>query len=186
MNEIKIGDQIWMADNLSVDTFRNGDPIPEAKSVKKWVKAAEAGLPAWCYQKNDPNGEKYGKLYNWHAVNDPRGLAPVGWHVPSDDEWTTLTDHLGGKDVAGTKMKFKIGWKNNGNGSNESGFTGLPGGHRNGSGTFFDNGFDGSWWSSTEDDTFTAWYRSLNYHNGSVDRGSSYKKNGFSVRCLRD
>jgi uncharacterized protein (TIGR02145 family) len=108
--EIKIGPQIWATKNLDVITFRNGDTIPEAKTNEEWKKAGEEGKPAWCYYDNDPeNGKKYGKLYNWYAVNDPRGLAPKGWHVPSDAEWIVLIDYLGGEEVAGTKMKSSSG-----------------------------------------------------------------------------
>ena len=103
---VQIGTQVWMTKNLDVSTFRNGDPIPEAKTDEEWEKAGENKQPAWCYYNNDPgNGEKYGKLYNWYAVNDSRGLAPVGYHIPSDAEWTILTDFLGGEDAAGNKMK---------------------------------------------------------------------------------
>ena len=186
MAELKIGDQIWSVKNLDVDTFRNGDPIPHAATDEQWEEAGENGTPAWCYYDNDPaNGEMYGKLYNWHAVNDPRGLAPEGWHVPSDDEWTTLTDLLGGEDP-GTKMKSTSGWEEDGNGTNESGFAGLPGGFRGSNGAFNLIGNYGFWWSSTEDDTNYAWNRDLNYSNGFVFRGSLIKETGFSVRCLRD
>jgi hypothetical protein len=86
---VRIGDQLWMTRNLDVDRFRNGDLIPHVKSDEEWIKAGENGQPAWCYYDNDPkNGKKYGKLYNWFAVNDPRGLAPKSWHVPTDEEWT--------------------------------------------------------------------------------------------------
>jgi uncharacterized protein (TIGR02145 family) len=120
-----------MTENLNVDKFRNGDPIPEAKIDEEWEEADENGEPAWCYYDNDStNGVKYGKLYNWYAVTDPRGLAPEGWNVPIDEEWTTLIDFLGGEDVAGTKMKSTSGWAESGNGTKESGFSGLPGGNR--------------------------------------------------------
>ncbi|MBM3455516.1 MAG: hypothetical protein FJX80_10255, partial [Bacteroidetes bacterium] len=182
---VKIGAQTWMAENLNVSTFRNGDPIPEAKTNEEWEKAGKEGKPAWCYYENDSkNGAKYGKLYNWYAVNDSRGLAPTGWHIPSDAEWTTLENQLG--DDAGKKMKSTSGWKSweeditcsscknwnaeyrrktachvckdtrvsgiktiSGNGTNSSGFSGLPGGYRNYSGYFYDMGFNGFWWSST-------------------------------------
>jgi uncharacterized protein (TIGR02145 family) len=155
MKEVKIGDQIWMSKNLDVDTFRNGDPIPHAETDEAWEEAAENQEPAWCYYDNDPtNGEKYGKLYNWYAVNDPRGLAPEGWYIPSDDEWMTLIDYLGGEIEAGVKMKSTIGWNDDGNGTNESGFSGLPAGDRNWS--FYDIGKCGYWWSSTEEATHSA------------------------------
>ena len=108
---VKIGTQTWTTENLNVSTFRNGDPISEAKTNEEWDEAGKNKQPAWCYYENDPkNGAKYGKLYNWYAVNDPRGLAPAGWHVPSDAEWTILSDFLGGGMTAGKKMKSLSGW----------------------------------------------------------------------------
>jgi len=190
-DEVTIGKQIWMVENLNVDKFRNGDPIPQAKTHEEWKKSGENKQPAWCYNENDPvNGEKYGKLYNWYAVNDSRGLAPDGYHIPSDDEWTKLTDFLGGEKVAGTKMKSTDFWAdyegNSGNGTNESGFSGLPGGYRNYDGTFRNIGEDGDWWSPAEYGTDFAWYRGLYYDYGFVARFNYFKRNGFSVRCLRD
>lgn len=184
---VTIGTQVWMSKNLDVAKFRNGDPIPEAKTDEEWEKAGENKQPAWCYYKNDPaNGAKYGKLYNWYAVNDSRGLAPVGYHIPSDAEWTILTDYLGGAGVAGTKMKTKSGWEKNGNGTNSSGFSGLPGGYRGSNGPFGYIGYNGTWWSSTEYGTYLAWDRNLGYLDGSVGRGPNNKGKGLSVRCLRD
>jgi uncharacterized protein (TIGR02145 family) len=111
-NDVKIGKQTWMSKNLDVSTFRNGEPIPQAKSKDEWKKAGENKQPAWCYYEfNESNGKKYGKLYNWYAVSDSRGLAPQGYHIPSDAEWIMLTDFLGGSDIAGKKMKSKDGWK---------------------------------------------------------------------------
>jgi uncharacterized protein (TIGR02145 family) len=186
-NEVTIGNQVWMAENLNVDKFRNGDPIPHAETQEEWKKADENGQPAWCYYDNDPaNGEKYGKLYNWYAVNDPRGLAPEGWKIPSDEDWTRLTDFLGGYRIAGTKMKSTGGWKENGNGTNESGFSGLPGGRRKKVGTFYNIGEHGDWWSSTEATTSSAWHRALRYGTGDVHIDNDPKGKGLSVRCLRD
>ncbi len=185
-NEVTIGKQVWMTKNLDVDKFRNGDVIPEAKTEGEWKAYGDAGEAAWCYYDNDrKKGEKYGKLYNWHAVNDPRGLAPKGWHVPTDEEWTILTDYLGGVEKAGAKMKSKNGWYDNGNGTNSSAFSGLPGGLR-GSGAFGSIGEIGIWWSSTENSTSNAWLRNLNFSYGNVFRNNFNKKFGFSVRCLRD
>lgn len=189
--EVTIGKQVWMTQNLNVDKFRNGDPIPEAKTNEEWRKAGENGEPAWCYYNNNPdNGDRYGKLYNWYAVNDPRGLAPEGWKIPSDEEWSRLADFLGGEWVAGTKMKstdFGADYEGkSGNGTNESGFSGLPGGLRSNGGTFYNIGKNGYWWSSSEDDTDNAWLRYLGYHYGDVFRGLNDKGLGFSVRCLRD
>ena len=182
-----IGTQVWMAKNLDISTFRNGDLIPQAKTAEEWKKAVENQQPAWCYYDNDPaNGQKYGKLYNWYAVNDARGLAPQGYHIPTDAEWTTLTTYLGGKEVAGTKMKSTSGWNENGNGTNSSGFNGLPGGYRNDDGTFPAIGYFGEWWSSTENSTNFAWYHNLDYPNGDVTSDYDDKGDGFYVRCLRD
>ena len=187
---VKIGNQEWMAENLNLSNFRNGDPIPEAKTNEDWLKGFENSEPAWCYYDYDPeNGEKYGKLYNWYAVNDPKGLAPAGWHVPSDAEWTQLTDYLGGNNIAGTKMKSTSGWEKGGNGTNESGFAGLPGGARNFSGSFHYIGDAGYWWSSTELSTFYAWPRFLHFLNGNAERNNNiyYSKGlGMSVRLLRN
>jgi len=183
--EVTIGNQVWMAENLNVAKFRNGDPIPHAKTDDEWEKAGENEQPAWCYYENDPaNGAKYGKLYNWYAVNDPRGLAPVGYHIPSDAEWTKLEDYLGSD--AGTKMKSTSGWARNGNGTNSSGFNGLPGGGRSASGLFNGVGSGGNWWSSSEDEADDAWGRGLSCDSGNVFRDYYYKEVGFSVRCLRD
>jgi len=187
-NDITIGKQVWMSENLNVDKFRNGDTIPEAKTVEEWEKANEYQQPVWCYYDNDPaNGAKYGKLYNWYAVNDSRGLAPAGYHIPSDAEWTILTNYLGGMDLAGGKMKSTSGWyAPNEGASNSIGFSGLPGGYRYGSGSFYGIAKFGYWWSSAESNTDDAWDRDLNYDDGSVSRSSSNKEEGLSVRCLRD
>ena len=182
--EVQIGKQIWMAKNLDVTHFRNGDPIPEARTNKEWEKARDDNQPALCFYDNkDSNGKQYGKLYNWHAVNDPRGLAPKGYHIPSDEEWTILTDYLGGGLKAGKKMKSSFGWDSNSNGTNSSGFEGLPGGLRNDDGPFNDIGYYGIWWSSEEFGKYNAWYRDLSGSSGSVSRSASQLGFGFSVRC---
>ena len=180
-----------MAKNLDVTHFRNGDPISEAKSNEEWIKAGEKKHPAWCYYDNDPmNNEKYGKLYNWYAVNDPRGLAPEGWQIPSEDDWSILKDDLGGETVAGKKMKFTDFWndyigKSSGNGTNESGFSGLPGGHRSTDGVFRYIGEEGYWWSSNYGGTNGAWVYSLSYGNDRLFRDGNDKLEGQSVRCLK-
>jgi len=188
-DEVTIGKQVWMTQNLNVDKFRNGDTIPEAKSKGEWSAYDQAGEAAWCYYDNDPeNGEKYGKLYNWYAVNDPRGLAPKGWHIPTDTEWTVLTDFLGGSKRAGAKMKSKVGWFDGGNGTNSSGFSGLPGGFRSyDDGKFKDIEKNADWWSSAEGISSNTWDRGLDYDNVNVRRyKDGSKKDGVSLRCLRD
>jgi len=183
--EVTIGKQVWMTENLNVDKFRNGDPIPYAKNQEEWEKAGKNGQPAWCYYNNDPAyGLTYGKLYNWYAVNDTRGLAPKGYHIPTDTEWTILEKHLG--QEAGKKMKSKSGWKENGNSSNISGFSALPGGFRSSNGSFYLISYSGYWWSSTEYGTSLAYDRFLYYFNDVVYKHNGSKKDGLSVRCLRD
>ena len=182
---VRIGTQIWAATNLNVSTFRNGDSIPEAKTNKEWVAAGESGKPAWCYYNNDPKyGPKFGKLYNWFAVNDSRGLAPAGWTLPGDADWAELMYNLGGPEVSGEKMKSTSGWIEGNFGNNESGFTGLSGGYRIENGLFLKLGSIGTWWSTTENKYINGidYYLSL---NRSFGRGSSPKQRGESIRCLR-
>jgi len=181
---VKIGTQYWAIANLNVNTFRNGDSIPEIRTNDEWVEAGQSGKPAWCYYNNDPkNGVKYGKLYNWYAVNDPRGLAPAGWTLAGDADWTELTHYLGGQ-AAGNKIKSTSAWLDGNNGTNETGFIGLPGGYRVENGTFKNLGSIGTWWSSTESKALTAvdFYLAL---NGNLGRSSSPRQRGESVRCLR-
>lgn len=184
---IVIGTQQWMNKNLDVAFYRNGDPIPQVTDPIQWENLTTG---AWCYYNNDSTqGNKYGKLYNWHAVNDPRGLAPQGWHIPSDAEWTALETTLGGSSVAGGKMKEAgtFNWLSpNTAGNNNSGFAGLPGGWRFHSGTFLLVTSDCFWWSATEIGVSLAWYRNLNYNSGIITRSTYVKEMGFYVRCLRD
>ena len=184
-NEIKIGDQTWITKNLDVDTYRNGDVIPEAEDEYEWESFGYGQTGAWCYYENESaNGTTYGKLYNWYAVNDPRGLAPKGYHIPEDEEWTILIDNLGGTTEACTKMKSTSGWKENGNGNNSSGFNGLPGGFCFSSGNFSEGGETGNWWTSTEEEGGNeAFYIYLDIKNG---ERCGEKSIGYSVRCLRD
>jgi Fibrobacter succinogenes major domain (Fib_succ_major) len=161
---INIDNQAWMAENLNADYFRNGEKIPNAQSAEEWIKAGKEGKPAWCYYENKiDSGLKYGKLYNWFAISDPRGLAPTGWHIPTDTEWT-----------------------HGGNGTNESGFFGLPAGSRNRFGKFDYIGHVTYWWCSTAYDNEFAWYRVIDESPYYVYRTNFYKQNGYSVRCIKD
>jgi uncharacterized protein (TIGR02145 family) len=194
-----ICDKDWMVLNLNVDTYRNGDPIPQVTDPAEWATLTTG---AWCYYNNDPEiGALAGKLYNWYAVNDPRGLAPAGWHVPSKTEWDALNTCLGGYLVAGGKMKATGTWnagtgywfEPNTDATNSSGFAGGPGGFRYGKGIFdIPDGsfrsilFTGYCWSSTEYTFDRAWYYRLSYDNGENFRGASYMNDGFSVRCVRN
>ena len=180
--EVSIGKQVWTTKNLEAETYRNGEAIPQVQDAAAWSKLSTG---AWCYYENNTaNGTTYGKLYNWFAVNDARGLAPKGYHIPTDAEWTILSENLG--DQAGTKMKSTTGWNEDGNGTNESGFAGLPGGYRTNDGNFYYVGASGNWWSLSESNTDVAWYRNLSDDDGNVYRSFNDKQFGFSVRCLRD
>jgi len=183
-----ICDQDWMVKNLDVTTYRNGDIIPQVTDPTEFFFINSG---AWCYYNNDPlNGATYGKLYNWYAVNDPRGLAPAGWHIPTDAEWATLSNYLGGEFVAGGPMK-ETGTTHwlapNTGATNSSGFTGLPGGWRNyGTGGFLNINDNGRWWSATVNTVTTAWDRELTNNSARLRRSSGSRQNGFYVRCIKD
>lgn len=191
----QIDGKIWMAENLNVSRYRNGDSIRFAKTAEEWLAAHAKKEGAWCYYGNDPkNGKIYGKLYNWYAVNDPRGLAPQGWHVPADQEWEALAKAVGGASVAGSKLKAK-GVAEYGTGlwrlpnyeaEDAVGFAGLPGGTRNSLGAFNFMGIYGSFWTSTDYSEGYAWYRTLYCNASPLDRFGNSKVCGYSVRCMKD
>ena len=184
-NLVQIGKQLWTAENLNVSKYRNGDEIPEVTNLTEW---AELTTGAWCYYSNDSYlGKTYGKLYNWYALNDPRGLAPEGFKIPSDEEWNILINFLGGEDIAGGKMKpkGKNFWKNpNVDASNSSGFTGLPGGGR----YSFDQylGYGGNWWTSTEISIEEAIEKKLASDHSAIRNSQREKYFGISVRCIKE
>ncbi len=187
---IVIGTQEWMAENLRARTYRNGDLIPQiGHGAYPWT-VLTTGAYSW-YLCDGQYENPYGKLYNWYAVNDPRNLCPVGWHVPSDAEWNTLVKHLDpNADIANNVNNAGTGMKSTtwqyGLGSNESGFSGLAGGWRASSGSSFSGlGGEGRWWSSTEYWSTSAGYRILNSSSIS-SKSVTLKTHGFSVRCLRD
>lgn len=183
---VQIGNQIWMAENLNVATFRNGEPIPEVKTQQEWVQAGEKGQPAWCHFNNDPaHSAKYGRLYNWYAATDARGLAPEGWHVPSDEEWTYLSNQLGGDVAAGVKLKSQTTWTS-GAGNNSSGFNVLAGGGRGGTSQFKGQGSVAVFWSTTPKSRSFAYYRVLHASKNGFYREDDDKMSGFAVRCVRD
>jgi uncharacterized protein (TIGR02145 family) len=184
---VKIGDQCWMAQNLKVTHYRNGEAIPNVTDGATWSGLTSG---AYCEYINDINYvDVYGRLYNWYAVVDSRNIAPVGWHIPTDAEWQTLVDYLGGSSVAGGEMKeaWATHWQSpNYSATNESGFSALPGGLR-----YYDGSFNGmftyaGFWCYTEDGSNGAWYRDLHYHESQVGRFGYDKRSGFSVRCVRD
>jgi len=187
---ITIGTQTWMAENLRVTKYRNGDPIPNVTDNAAW-KALTTG--AYCSYGNTANKDdiaSYGRLYNWYAASESRNIAPAGWHVPTDAEWTTLTTTLLGETRAGGKMKEAgtTHWKYvNIDATNESGFTALPSGSRNSSeGIFCLLGYFGWWWSSTADGAADAWSHIPDYSDASCVRGSYTKQDGFAMRLVKD
>jgi uncharacterized protein (TIGR02145 family) len=183
-----VGEQLWMAENLKTTHYTNGDAITHITNNGDWESYNEGQYGVY---NNDPtNADIYGNLYNWAVVDDSRGVCPVGWHVPTDDEYTVLTDFLSGTSVAGGKMK-EAGlehWNSPNTGAtNESGFTGLPAGYRSlDIGSYLSMGYYEYFWSSTEYDSFDAWYRLLNVNSSGAHRNFNDKRLGFSVRCLRD
>ena len=184
---IRIGTQVWMTENLKTTKYKDATDIPLVTDNTAWLNLTTG---AYCWYDNDEAtyGDTYGALYNWHTVNTGN-LCPTGWHVPTDAEWTTLTDYLGGESVAGGKLK-EIGtthWNSPNTGAtNESGFTALPGSSRRSSGTFDYVGSNGRWWSSTEYFNYSAWHRRMLYDDSGVGRDDYNKKSGLSVRCVRD
>jgi uncharacterized protein (TIGR02145 family) len=206
---VKIGDQIWMTENLDVTHFKNGDPIFHAKTAEEWEKAGRDGTPAWC---NESGISENSKLYNWYAVNDGRGLAPHGWYVPTFNDWKKLINYLGEGDIdnpelarqfeigrtAAIKLKSSSGWKDK-NGSNSSGFNAVPNDKRYENGTFgaeilqemnMPNLVEGKWWTST-DVIVPGEITNFAYSFGTFDDritywGGPFKSYGLSVRCKKD
>ena len=202
---VQIGEQCWFAENLRSENYLNGDVIPSNLSDGDWGNTTSGAVAVYdedyvCYESSldidevdaltyspyASNLESYGRLYNWYAVADSRSLCPSGWHVPTDQEWNVVSDVLGGQNVAGGKMKTTYGW-NGGEGTNLSGFSGLPGGVRSDfSGSFCCAGYDGSWWSSTQSDS-GALDRSLFQDGGDVlFPDDSNQRYGYSIRCIKD
>jgi uncharacterized protein (TIGR02145 family) len=180
---VLIGDQCWFAENLRSENYENGDAIPAGLSDSEWENTSTGAVAV--FNEDASFLDTYGRLYNWYAVDDGHGLCPSGWHVPSDGEWTVLTDHLGGESVAGGQMMSTYGWANSEFGTNSSGFTGLPGGFRYDFGDFNLVGNSGGWWSSSPNGS-NVWYRILFSNADYVVRDSSSPQYGFSVRCVRD
>lgn len=180
--EVRIGRQVWMGRNLDTGRYRNGDHVRHAASDAEWRDAASKQEGAWCWYEDDPGK---GRLYNWYALGDPRGLAPEGWHIPSDSEWNELVDFLGGQTAAGRALKSTVGWGASAGAVRSCGFNAQPAGSRNCLGGFFSLGRDAFFWSATPSGDFEAWNREITSRNG-VQRVSINKSLGFSVRCLKD
>ena len=189
MKTIIIGKQEWMIENLNVSEFSDGKRIIEARTDDEWRNAFNNKAPAWCYYNNDQElGNEYGKLYNWYAIIDSSNLAPKGWGIPSSYDWEKLISFLGGYNKAGLKMKSTIGWMENGNGSNESGFSAKPGGKR-----LIENGFiyQGSssliWASNIEGMHYDVYSGGEGCYPNKLNLGfNGIEGMGCSVSCFRD
>jgi uncharacterized protein (TIGR02145 family) len=190
---VSIGTQVWTVENLKTTRYNNGVSIPLVSDNTAWGTLV---TPGYCWMNNDINYKStYGALYNWYVVNTGK-LAPAGWHVPSDAEWTLLTNFLGGLSVAGGKMKSTgtieaatgLWYSPNTDATNESGFSGLPGSVRDNGGPFLliNIGDFGNWWSSTQINATDAWAIRLNNYDGAVYRSDWGTSPGFSVRCVKD
>lgn len=188
-NTITIATQTWMAENLKTGKYNNGDLIGTTSPANLDLTYATSPEYQWAYEGNESNVTINGRLYTWYAISDSRGVCPTGWHIPTDAEWTTLTNALGDETIAGAKLKETgfIHWRTPNTGAtNATGFTALPGGFRDNDGTFFYLGTYGRWWSITEDQSIYIWYRFMTYTSINVFREHSYKRGGLSVRCLKD
>jgi uncharacterized protein (TIGR02145 family) len=184
-----IGNQVWMAANLSSTRYNDGTPIPKIEDNAAW---SALSTPAYCWYRNDESAYKktYGALYNWFAVNTGK-LCPAGWHVPSESEWTYLTVNVGGEDIASAELKEEgiIHWRYpNAGAINNFEFSALPGGYRNGlnPGSFRSLSYIGWWWSSTETDATWSRNRTMAYDATEIAKGWAIKRNGYSVRCVKD
>ena len=186
-NTVTIGTQVWMVENLKTTKYRDGTSIPNVTDNISWSNLTTG---AYCDYSNTPsNSATYGKLYNWYAATNAHNIAPTGWHVPTDADWTTLTTYLGGEGVAGGKLKETgtTHWQSpNIGATNETGFTALPGGIRNYNGSFDYIGSHGYWWSATESGAASAWLRFMGFSYSYVFSYGANKELGFSVRCVRD
>ncbi|MCX6329301.1 MAG: fibrobacter succinogenes major paralogous domain-containing protein [Bacteroidia bacterium] len=187
---IQIDTQTWMAENLKTTKYRNGDLIGTTTPVTLDISGESTPKYQWAYGGNENNVATYGRLYTWYAANDSCSVCPTGWHVPTDEEWTTLITYLGGESIAGGKLKEKgiNHWDSLNTGTtNSSGFTALPGGLRFNFGAFNFFGSTGYWWSSTEYSTnYDAYGLAMYYDGSNVDKSHVYKKAGFSIRCVKD
>ncbi len=184
---VVLDNKTWMAENLRATKYKNGEAI-QTTDPKMDISKVAVPKYFWAYNGNDSLSKIYGNLYTWFVVQDPRGVCPDGFHVPSDLEWISLINSLDGNFEAGAKMKevdFSHWMKPNSNATNESGFTALPGGYRENDGKFYVLGFRGYWWSSKKNYVYIAWNSSLIYNNDILERLDFIKKNGLSIRCVK-
>jgi len=189
-NTVKIGNQLWMAENLRSTNYNNGDPIATTNPSSLNISSENSPQYQWSYSGEDANSSVYGKLYTYYTVTDARKVCPTGWHIPSDAEWTTLVTTLGGYQVAGSRLKEygNSHWLSpyNTDATNESCFTALPGGYRDFTGAFYLLQNDAYWWSATESEASKSWGRTIYTSGSSVVRQGVNKNWGLSVRCVQD
>jgi uncharacterized protein (TIGR02145 family) len=188
---ITIGSQVCMAENLKTTKYRNNDLIGTTISATLDISGENTPKYQWAYDGDESYVATYGRLYTWYTVTDDRNICPIGWHVPSDVEWSTLTTYLLGSDIAGGKLKETgiTHWTTPNTGAtNETGFTALPGGYRPNDGKFYNSGNFGFWWSSTSQSTSNAYNRQIYYHDTYLSKilTGIDKGNGFTVRCFKD
>lgn len=182
---VKIGNQVWMMENLRTTRYRDGTIIQNVTGSSNWGTQPNG---AYCNYNNNPElGKTYGFLYNWYAVNSARQLAPQGWHIPTSAEWTILYNYIGGDRYSGGKIQESGNshWINDTGASNITQFTGLPAGSRNADGTYESITYQGNWWTATANPTGTASYYNL-YVKGYIELAESLKSLGYSVRCIKD
>jgi uncharacterized protein (TIGR02145 family) len=201
--KVKIGDQIWMAENLRATKYRNGEEIATTSNPRESIFEATEPKYQWANEGNENNTAIYGRLYTWHAIVDNRGVCPIGWHVSTDDEWKTLEMYLGMSqedadkisEVRGTNEGSKLAGSENlwNDGNLESnldfdsvGFKALPGGNRYGIGNFSPVGGIGTWWTSSSETNTGSWYREINSNKTYIYRGLFHVTSAHSVRCVKD
>jgi len=189
-NTVIIGTQCWMQTNLKTTKYNNSDIIGTSNPDTLNISSEQNPTYQWAFEGNTTYAATYGRLYTWYAITDPRAVCPTGWHIPTDEEWTTLINYLGGDSIAGEKLKEAgtAHWYAPNYGvTNQSDFTALPGGYRTPNGMYSGILFKGMWWSATQSNLpDNAYDRQLSYNTNEVNRGNNSKKMGFAVRCVKD
>ena len=186
---VVIGNKVWMAENLKVTKYRNGEPIPTTPKLNTDISSEKEPKYQWAYEGYDSLIPVYGRLYTWYVTQDGRGICPDGFRVPTDVDWASLITSEDGDVVAGGKLKEEglIHWvKPNQGATNETGFTAVPGGYRENDGKYYVHGFRGYWWSSKNNYVYIAWNTSLAYSNAIIEKLERIKKNGLSIRCVKN
>ena len=192
---VKIGQQVWMAENLKAEKFVNGDIITNAVSESEWWKVSNEKKPAWCHYNNEASNEEvHGKLYNWWVVDDRRKICPQGWKVPTKNDWDILAEQIGGKKTGGKMLKSKNNWLQNGNGLDSYGFSAQPSGYRyTNKKSQFTEGDDlligrvAVWWTSDKAGEFNARTASMHYDRENMSIGiGGERRNAYCIRCIKE